>query len=83
MQGFCLFYLPEKGYGYIRPDGAAVDDPDIYTHHSNIPARKHGRKYLIKLERVAFDLGERNGKPQAINVRPLIPEQTGGSGNAQ
>ena len=88
MQGYCVFYLPEKGFGFVRTDDAVIEDPDIFVHHSQVPARKYGRKYLIKGERVEFDLGERNGKPQALKVRPLAPvtpvvTPASGGGNGQ
>jgi cold shock CspA family protein len=92
MQGYCVFYLPEKGYGFVRTDDAVIDDPDIFVHHSQVPARKYGRKYLIKGERVEFDLGERAGKPQALKVKPLavtpaptapVTPTNGGNSNGQ
>ena len=48
---------------------AAESDPDAFVHHSQLPRREYGRKYLTKGELVEFDLSVRNGKPQAINVK--------------
>jgi len=67
-QGAVKFYKPEKGYGFIMPDGGGAD---IFVHISAV--EQAGLPGLQEGQRVAFDIEpDKKGKgPKAVNLRPL------------
>jgi CspA family cold shock protein len=64
--GVVKFFTPEKGYGFIAPDGGGRD---LFVHFSQI--QSEGFKTLDKDQRVEFDIVDSAKGPQAENVRPL------------
>ncbi|MDR2379964.1 MAG: cold-shock protein [Bifidobacteriaceae bacterium] len=64
--GVVKFFTPEKGYGFIAPDGGGRD---LFVHYSQI--QSDGFKTLDKDQRVEFDVVDSQKGPQAENVRPL------------
>ncbi|MDR1119213.1 MAG: cold-shock protein [Bifidobacteriaceae bacterium] len=64
--GVVKFFTPEKGYGFIAPDGGGRD---LFVHYSQI--QTDGFKTLDKDQRVEFDVVDSAKGPQAENVRPL------------
>ncbi|MDR2254134.1 MAG: cold-shock protein [Bifidobacteriaceae bacterium] len=64
--GVVKFFTPEKGYGFIAPDGGGRD---LFVHYSQI--QSDGFKTLDKDQRVEFDIVDSTKGPQAENVRPL------------
>jgi CspA family cold shock protein len=66
MQGEILFFIDEKGYGFLsRDDGG----PDVFYHRT----RLCGIDFPEKGQRVEFGLEKnpRTGKLIAVDVRPL------------
>ena len=64
MQGKIKWFNPTKGYGFITSD---EDDKDVFLHISaletaNITELKEGQEII-------FDVGEHNGKSNAINIK--------------
>ncbi|MDR2347721.1 MAG: cold-shock protein [Bifidobacteriaceae bacterium] len=64
--GVVKFFTPEKGFGFIAPDGGGRD---LFVHYTQI--QTEGFKTLDKDQRVEFDVVESAKGPQAENVRPL------------
>jgi len=58
-------FIEEKGYGFIRPDGASEE---VFVHYTDVAG--NGYRSLREGERVAFEVkgGARRG-PRAHNVR--------------
>lgn len=63
--GTVTWFKPDKGFGFIKPDG---DDTDVFVHYSGILGR--GIRNLYEGERVEFALGKsvKEGRLQAIDV---------------
>jgi cold shock CspA family protein len=66
MKGMILFYNRAHGWGFIAHEG----DEDLYFHVSGLVNRKRA---IEANDQVEFDLGERNGRPIAINIRVIYP----------
>jgi cold shock CspA family protein len=66
MKGMVLFYNRERGWGFIAHEG----ENDLYFHVSGLANRK---RLIEARDHVEFDLGERNGRPIAINVSVIYP----------
>ena len=77
MEGIVV--LVKQSWGFIQPDDPTL--PDIFWHRSYL---LDNRKRLIEGERVSFDIGERDGKSIALQVRVMVPStsKNGGDGNA-
>ena len=60
--------LVKQSWGFIQPDDPTVSD--IFYHRCCL---LDNRKRLIESERVSFEIGERNGKPIALQVRVITP----------
>lgn len=69
--GTVVWYDPEKGYGFINPDGGTED---VFVHASAV--RKSGLAPLKKDQRVEFDIIDRkgNGKKAADRLKDLQKE---------
>jgi len=85
--GTVKFYLRDKGYGFINPDGR--DDVDLFVHKSSIDStlpksladQSVRIPYLKKGERVRFLTVTNNGLEQATSVtwldgKKIPPERT-------
>ncbi|MDR1187292.1 MAG: cold-shock protein [Bifidobacteriaceae bacterium] len=64
--GVVKFFTPEKGYGFIAPDGGGRD---LFVHYSAIET--DGFKTLEKDQPVEFEIVDSPKGPQAANVKPL------------
>lgn len=74
MQGTVIFFKRPGGWGFI-----SANDDDYFVHHSELV----GRNSLREGQQVEFDIGQRNGKPLAVNVKviaeaPAAPKSEGG-----
>lgn len=78
-KGTVKFYLREKGYGFIIPDGS---DRGLFVHQSTIAGADQlpdevqlstcRYPYLLENERVSFEIihdADRDGKEMAVQVR--------------
>ncbi|MDR2378261.1 MAG: cold-shock protein, partial [Bifidobacteriaceae bacterium] len=64
--GVVKFFTPEKGYGFIAPDGGGRD---LFVHFSAI--QSDGFRTLEKDQQVEFDVVDSPKGPQAANVKPI------------
>jgi cold shock protein len=62
-QGTVKWFNAEKGFGFITPDEGGQD---LFVHHSAIQSQ--GFRTLDENQRVAFEVGQGQKGPQAINV---------------
>jgi cold shock protein len=65
-QGTVKWFNPDKGFGFITPDGG---DPDVFVHFSAIEGS--GYRNLEENQRVEFDVTQGAKGPQAERVRAL------------
>ena len=63
--GTVKWFNPDKGYGFIDPDG---NEPEIFVHYSGIQGR--GYRSLEAGQRVEYRLVPGARGPQATAVRP-------------
>ena len=61
--GTVKWFSPEKGYGFIEPDGGGAD---LFVHHTGIEGQ--GYKSLEDGQKVAFEITEGQKGPCATNV---------------
>jgi len=62
--GTVKFFNPDKGFGFIAPDGG---EPDNFVHISSV--EQSGLGTLIKDQRVKYELEtDRRGKLAAVNL---------------
>ena len=62
--GTVKFFNPDKGYGFIAPDGGA---PDNFVHISAV--ERSGMSTLLKDQRVKYEVETDNrGKTSAVNL---------------
>jgi cold shock CspA family protein len=64
-QGTVISFDRFKGYGFALPDDGGND---IFIHRNNLPA---DHRYLEQADRIDYEVGDRNGRPIAVNVRLL------------
>ncbi|MDR1635047.1 MAG: cold-shock protein [Bifidobacteriaceae bacterium] len=64
--GVVKFFTPEKGYGFIAPDGGGRD---LFVHYSAI--QSDGFRTLEKDQQVEFDIVDSPKGPQAANVKAV------------
>ncbi|MCB4207242.1 cold-shock protein [Arthrobacter sp. UM1] len=65
-EGTVKWFNPEKGFGFITPDGS---NDDVFVHYSEIAT--NGFRTLDPEQRVSFEIGEGTKGPQAMGVTPL------------
>lgn len=63
MQGTVKWFNNKKGYGFIIREG----EDDLFVHHSQII--QDGFRHLSQGDKVSYDIGERDGKKIAVNVK--------------
>jgi cold shock protein len=69
--GRVKFFNPDRGYGFIAPDGG---ESDVFVHISAVEAA--GMDTLVAGQLLAYDVGiARDGRSKAINLRLLNPER--------
>ena len=67
MFGRVRFFDP-RGYGFIRPADPGLED--IYFHCTELPGERGKRSIEVGIL-VEYDIGTRNGKLTARNVRVM------------
>jgi CspA family cold shock protein len=69
--GRVKFFNPDRGYGFIAPDGG---ESDVFVHISAVESA--GMNTLVAGQLLAYDVGiARDGRSKAINLRLLSPER--------
>jgi CspA family cold shock protein len=65
-RGTVIWFNASKGFGFLKRQGKS----DIFVHHSGIDME--GYRTLKEGQTVEFDVEDgREGRQQAVNVRPL------------
>jgi cold shock protein len=68
--GRVKFFNPDRGYGFITPDGG---ESDVFVHISAVEVA--GMDTLVAGQFLAYDIGTaRDGRSKAINLRLLNPD---------
>lgn len=62
--GTVKWFNPEKGYGFIRPEGGSKD---VFVHISAV--QRAGLNTLVEGQRVSFDVVTERGKQSAGNLK--------------
>jgi CspA family cold shock protein len=63
--GVVKWYNPEKGFGFIAPEGGGKD---VFLHVSAVEFAGHGDPY--EGDRISYDVDKgRDGRESAINLR--------------
>ena len=65
-KGSVKWFSNQKGFGFLRPDGADENTKDIFVHFSSIQG--DGYKTLKEGEEVEFEVQQGPKGEQAINV---------------
>lgn len=63
--GRVVWFKNEKGFGFIRPDGANQDD-ELFFHYSHIVME--GYKTIRADAPVSFEIGDNHRGPMAVAV---------------
>lgn len=65
--GVVKWFNPDKGFGFIAPDGGGAD---VFVHISAV--ERSGLTGLREGEAVSFEIetDPRKGKPAAVNLKP-------------
>lgn len=64
--GTVKFFNPDKGFGFIAPEGGG---DDAFVHISAV--ERAGMRTLDKDQRVSYDLEkDQRGKTSAVNIQP-------------
>lgn len=74
MLGIVSFFNRKRGWGFAIPDD---NSSDLFLHASNLPER---HRYLTEGDRISFDVGERNGRPLAVNIQIIKEAASSGGG---
>ena len=72
MNATVLSYSRIRGWGFALPEDGTND---VFLHRSNLP---NARKYLNEGDRISYELGERNGRPLALNIQFIAPADDNG-----
>ena len=65
--GRVKFFNPDRGFGFIVPDGGASD---VFVHIHDVEAA--GMKTLVAGQLVAYEVGTgQDGRSKAVNLRSL------------
>jgi cold shock protein len=68
MQGVIRKLVPERGFGFIKPDGGGTD---VFMHCTALP-NKGDFDTLVEGQRVEFTSGDgRDGRTKAVDVKVL------------
>jgi len=67
MKGTVVFYDRLKGFGFALPED---NSNDVFVHFSQIPGTG-GTKWLASGDQIEFEIGYRNGKRVALDIRRL------------
>ncbi len=59
-------WIEERGFGFIVDD---ADKKEIFVHRSKLNVEQGGKLALTEGQEVEFDIGFKNGKSHAENVR--------------
>ena len=63
--GKIKWFNPTKGYGFIENEGSK----DVFLHVSAL--EKAGIETLQEGQAISFEIGENNGKENAINIKTI------------
>eukprot|EP00466_Bigelowiella_natans_P018610 jgi/Bigna1/64266/fgenesh1_kg.71_\ len=63
MSGSCVKYNTKKGWGFIKPKGGGKD---IFVHQGSIKVK--GWRSLLVGEEVEFEVVDKDGRTEAVNV---------------
>ena len=64
--GWVDMYYADKGFGFIK---CPALPKQIFVHYSDIHLK--GRKYLVRSQKITFDIVLVNSQLQAVNVKPI------------
>jgi CspA family cold shock protein len=64
--GTVKWFNPDKGFGFIQPEGSSKD---VFVHISAV--ERAGLRTLAEGQRVSFDVVVERGKEAASNLRAL------------
>ena len=77
MLGIVSFYNRKRGWGFAIP---ADNSNDLFLHASQLPL---DHRYLIEGDEISFEIGERNGRPLALNIRIIKDAAASSTGVSQ
>jgi CspA family cold shock protein len=63
-QGTVKWFNPQKGFGFIQPDGGSAD---VFVHITAVEAA--GLRSLNEGQKVTFDIVTERGKAAAANLK--------------
>jgi CspA family cold shock protein len=65
MIGTVKWFNPDKGFGFIQPEGGSKD---VFVHISAV--ERAGMRSLMEGQKVSFDVVNERGKEAASNIQP-------------
>lgn len=66
MIGTVKWFNPDKGFGFIQPEGG--NGKDVFVHISAV--ERAGLRSLMEGQKVSFDVVNERGKEAASNIQP-------------
>lgn len=63
-QGTVKWFNPQKGFGFIQPDGGGSD---VFVHMSAV--ERAGMSNLNEGQKVTFEIQNERGKDAAVNLK--------------